>query len=234
LAVVLPASAHFATGGLENLLPLALSLHKDDIPMLADALLALGMLMTTASQLRLGSSPLGPGEACLVLWLVIMLVREAARLGPPLTGALSRLLTFWTIFAMSMCLGFLTGLIIGQLYDMHWVLHDVMAYPLLAAVSCMSVVDPGAKQRLRRVAWLMITFGTPALALQVAAGWNLIDIPMVQPWYWERFRGWSAIPNQLALLCVVLALLSVHLAETAVRWRGRIVALACSLLPWHL
>ena len=119
---------------------------------------------------------------------------------------------------MSLCLGFLTGLFIGQLYDMHWVLHDVMAYPLLAAVSCMSVVDPGARQRLRRVAWLMITFGTACLALQVAAGWKIIDIPLVQPWYWERFRGWSAIPNQLSLLCVVLALLSVHLAETAAGW----------------
>ena len=32
--------------------------------MLADALLALGMLMTTAAQLRLGGLPLGPGEAC--------------------------------------------------------------------------------------------------------------------------------------------------------------------------
>src|ERR1700748_1584540 len=115
--------------------------------MFVDALLALGLLLTTASQLRLGGSPLGPGEMCLVLWLVVMLVREVGRLGPPLTFALSRLLGFWTIFAMSLSLGFLTGLLIGQLYDMHWVLHDVMAYPLLAAVSCMSVVDPGAKQR---------------------------------------------------------------------------------------
>jgi hypothetical protein len=132
LAIVLPASAHFATGGLENLLPLALSLHKDDIPMLADALLALGMLMTTASQLRLGSSPLGPGEACLVLWLVIMLVREAARLGPPLTGALSRLLTFWTIFAMSLCLGFLTGLLpicVGRM-----TMSDTFTLALVASV----------------------------------------------------------------------------------------------------
>ena len=133
----------------------------------------------------------------------------------PLTPALSRLLAFWTIFAMSLCLGFWTGLLIGQLYDMRWVLHDVMAYPLLAAVSCMSIVDPGARQRLRRVSWLLITFGTASLALQVAAGWKLVDIPLFQPWYWERFRGWSAIPNQLSLLCVVLALLSLHLAETA-------------------
>ena len=199
--------------------------------MFVDALLALGMLLTTAVPASAWQLPLGPGEMCLVLWFFIMLLREVGRLGPPLTPALSRLLAFWTIFVMSLCLGFLTGLFIGQLYDMHWVLHDVMAYPLLAAVSCMSIVDPGARQRLRRVAWLMITFGTACLALQVAAGWKIVDIPLVQPWYWERFRGWSAIPNQLSLLCVVLALLSVHLAETAAGWSGRIVALVCSILP---
>lgn len=94
--------------------------------MLADALLALGMLMTTAAQLRLGGLPLGPGEACLVLWLVIMLMREAAR------RALSRLLTFWTIFAMSLCLGFLTGLLpicVGRM-----TMSDTFTLALVASV----------------------------------------------------------------------------------------------------
>jgi O-antigen ligase len=202
--------------------------------MVGDALLALGMLLATASQLRLGDLPIGPGELCLVIWVIVMLVRELDRLGRPLTPALSRLLLFWTVFAFSLSLGFLTGLFIGQQYDPRWVLHDVMAYPLLGAVSCLSVVDPGARPRLRRVSWLLITFGTASLALQIAAGWELVDIPLIQPWFWERFRGWSANPNQLSLLCAVLALMSLHLAETATRPSGRIVAIACSILPIYV
>jgi O-antigen ligase len=202
--------------------------------MVGDALLALGMLLATASQLRLGDLPIGPGELCLVIWVIVMLVRELDRLGRPLTPALSRLLLFWTVFAFSLSLGFLTGLFIGQQYDPRWVLHDVMAYPLLGAVSCLSVVDPGARPRLRRIAWLLITFGTASLALQIAAGWELVDIPLIQPWFWERFRGWSANPNQLSLLCAVLALMSLHLAETATRPSGRIVAVACSILPIYV
>jgi O-antigen ligase len=202
--------------------------------MVGDALLALGMLLATASQLRLGDLPIGPGELCLVIWVIVMLVRELDRLGRPLTPALSRLLLFWTVFAFSLSLGFLTGLFIGQQYDPRWVLHDVMAYPLLGAVSCLSVVDPGARPRLRRIAWLLITFGTASLALQIAAGWELVDIPLIQPWFWERFRGWSANPNQLSLLCAVLALMSLHLAETATRPSGRIVAIACSILPIYV
>ena len=202
--------------------------------MLADALLALGMLLATASQLRASDLPIGPGELCLVIWLVLISSRELIRFGPPLTPALSRLLLFWTVFAFSLSLGFLTELFVGRPYDPSWVLHDAMAYPLLAAVSCLSVVDPGARPRLRRVAWLLITFGTAGLAFQIAVGWDLIDFPLIQPWFWERFRGWSANPNQLALLCAVLGLLSLHLADTAARLSGRISAIVCSILPIYV
>jgi O-antigen ligase len=221
-------------GGSGNSFRTPRAFRADGASMVGDALLTLGMLLATASQLRFGDLPVGPGELCLVIWVVLMLVRELDRLGPPLTPALSRLLLFWTVFAFSLSLGFLTALFIGQRYDPRWVLHDVMAYPLLVAVSCLSVVSPGARPRLRRVAWLLITFGTGSLALQVAAGWELIDIPLIQPWFWERFRGWSANPNQLSLLCAVLALMSLHLAETATRPSGRIVAIACSVLPIYV
>jgi hypothetical protein len=199
--------------------------------MLADTLLSVGLLLTTASQLRLGNLPIGPGELCLLGWVFLVSLKEARRLGPPLSPALLRLLIFWTTFVMSLCLGLLTGLFIGQQYDTHWLLHDVLAYPLLAAVSCMSVVEPGAQRRLRRVAWLLIMFGSASLALQVAAGFEIISLPVIQPWFWERFRGWSANPNQLALLCGVLALVALYLCETATTWSSRIVALACSVLP---
>ena len=49
-----------------------------------DALLALGLLLTTASQLRLSGLPVGPGELCLTAWLLLMLGRELSRGGPPL------------------------------------------------------------------------------------------------------------------------------------------------------
>ena len=83
-------------------------------------------------------------------------------------------------------------------------------------------------------AWLLVTLGTPVLAIQLANGWNLIDIPLVQPWFYERFRGWSDNPNQLSLCCAVLALLSLHLADRAIGLSGRIVALTCAILPIYI
>ena len=196
------------------------------LSLVEDMLLALGMLLATASQLRLGDLPVGPGEACLVLWIVLV----PARLGPSLTPALSRMLIFWTLFLFAQSLGFLTGLFVGEPYDLRWLLHDAMAYPLLMAVGCLSVAGPDASGRLRRVAWLLTGLGAASLAFQLAVGWRLLDVPVVQPWFWERFRGWSANPNQLALLCVVLGLLALHLADTAARPGGRVAAACCTAL----
>jgi hypothetical protein len=196
-----------------------------------DGLLAAGLLLSTASQLRLSSLPVGPGEICLAIWVVIMLGREAARLGPPLTPALSRLLIFWSLFAVAQSLGILSGLAIGDRHDPQLFLHDVIAYPLLAAVSCLSVVGPGAGPRLHRTAWFVVTLGTLALAIQLANAGGLFATPLMDPWYWERLRGWSQNPNQLALLCIVLGLLSLHLADTAARPATRMAAIACAILP---
>ena len=73
--------------------------------MLLDVLLALGLLLSTASQLRLPGVPIGPGEICLAAWLALTLFREVARLGPPLTLAFSQLLLFWLVFAFALSVG---------------------------------------------------------------------------------------------------------------------------------
>ncbi len=209
-------------------------LRLDGLSLAEDLLLSLGLLLTTASQLRLSFLPVGPGELCLVLWLGLILARELGRPEVRLNPALARLLTFWMLFVFAQGLGFLTGLFIGEQYDLRWLLHDTMAYPLLIAVSCFSVVDRNAELRLRRVAWLLAIFGSAALAFQVAIGWEILDVPLILPWYWERFRGWSANPNQLALLCAVLGPLALHLAETTTRPGRRLTAILCMIPPVYV
>jgi hypothetical protein len=195
--------------------------------MLLDLVLALGLLLSTASQLRPADARVGPGEACLAIWLVLMLAREATRLGPPLTPVLSRLLIFWTVFTIALCLGTMTEFALGYIHDPVWFVHDIIAYVLVAAVSCLSVVEPGAELRLRRVSWLLATLGAAWLILQAAYGWGLVSVGNFDPWEWDRLRGLSENSNQLALVCAVIGLLSLHLAEVAGRPGERIVALLC-------
>lgn len=201
--------------------------------MLCDILLALGLVLSTASQLRPAGAPVGPGEICLMVWVVLMLGKEVGRLGPPLAPALSKLLVFWLVFGAALCIGSLAGYVIGDVHDPNLFFHDAMAYPLLALVSCLSVVEPGAGARMHRVAWLLVGFGSVSFVLQLAnaSGFGPVQ---VNPWYWDRFRGWSANPNQLAVLCLVLALTALHLADVAVRSSGRIVAIACAILAIYV
>jgi hypothetical protein len=109
-----------------------------------------------------------------------------------------------------------------------------MAYPLLAAISMLSVVGPDAGSRLHRVAWFLVTLGSATLALQVAQAWGLVGMGSIDPWYWDRLRGWSENPNQLAFLCVMLGLLSLHLADVAASAAARFAAIGAAVLPIYV
>lgn len=198
--------------------------------MFMNLLLALGLLLSTSSQLRATGVKFGLGEACLALWVAFMLAREARQLGPPLTPALTRMLTYWIIFAVALCLGTMTGFAMGDIHDPDLFRHDTIAFAFAAAISCLCVVEPGADERVRNVGWLLITFGAVWLALQAALGWGLVALDGVDPWEWDRLRGLSQNSNQLALFCTVVGLLSLHLAESARRSLERVAALVCMII----
>jgi hypothetical protein len=197
--------------------------------MLRDTVLALGLLLSTASQLRPGTSPVGFGEILLVVWSVMMLGHLLASGDPVVTPALSALFRFWGAFAFAECLGYITGLALDVRTDPQWFIHDVLAYPLVALVSCLSALETTI--RIRRIAWVLSGSGALALAVQLLAAAGLFQIPGLDPWYWERLRGWSANPNQLALLCAALSMLSLHLADTAAGRPERVRALTYGVLP---
>jgi hypothetical protein len=200
-----------------------------------DMLFTLGLLFSMASQLRLaGSSVLGPGELCLALWVLVSIGSQLSRVGPALTPALSRMLIFWGLFAVAESLGTLMGAAIHDEHDTQWFLHDILAYVLLASMSCLSVARPDAAMRLRRTGWLLITLGTASLAIQLGAALGLFGIPGVDPWYWDRLRGFAATPNQLSIVCIALFLLSFHLAETAGSPGKKAAAFVCAILPVYV
>jgi O-antigen ligase len=199
-----------------------------------DLLLVLGILLSTASQLRPAGAPIGPGEVCFVIWIALTLCGEMGHQGPRFTPALSRLLIFWLLFGAAQCIGTLTGYAIADVHDTSLFLHDVIAYPLLATISLLSVVGPNPGLRLHRVAWLLVTFGSAILGLQVLQNWGLVSIGSIDPWYWDRFRGLSENPNQLAILCAVLGLLCLHLADVAASASERIAAIAAAVLPIYV
>ncbi|MGB5215124.1 MAG: O-antigen ligase family protein [Anderseniella sp.] len=196
-----------------------------------DVLLALGLLLSPASQLRLAGGAIGPGEICFALWLVLTAVHNLGRSDLPLTSAPMRILSFWLLFATALSIGALTTYAMGIRNDPAFLKHDIQAYILVAGISLFCVLDPAALKRLNNVAWLLASLGSAFLLLQLAHAWGLLNIPQLQPWYWDRLRGWSENPNQLALVCIGIGFVSLHLLETSVRPIARTAALACTVLP---
>jgi hypothetical protein len=199
-----------------------------------DILLALGLVLSTASQLRLAGLPIGPGEVCLVAWIAAMLGGTKELLRSKLTPALARMLLFWAIFSTSLCIGSMTAFAISDIHDPNLFIHDVLAYPLLAAISCLTTVGPGAGRRMQRSAWLLILLSIAFFGIQLAWSWDLIAIPQMDPWYWDRFRGLSENPNQLAMFCAIITFLSLHFAESAVGTGRKLTAFLCTILSAYV
>lgn len=198
--------------------------------MLLDLVLISGLLLSTTSQLRVDGLPLGPGEALLLLWLAIMATREMARLGPPLTRALTRLMIFWSVFAAALCLGAMTGYAIGDIHDPLWFYHDIAAYGLAALISCFSVIHLEAGGRMRPRIWLFVGLGAGLLALQAGLGWLDAGLGRFETWEWDRLRGLTENANQLALTSAIIGLLALHLADTAQRPLPRLAASLCMVV----
>jgi len=203
--------------------------------MILDWLLALGLLLSTATQLRFGDTPFGPGELCLAVWLGLFLCLQAGRPPPASNPALNRVVTFWLILIVAESVGAIVGFATELFFDTPNIIHDVIAYLFLFGLAVAMALGLASEPRRRRLTWLIVLLGTASLSLQVAHAFGLIRLPIgVEPWYFDRLTGWSDNPNQLALVAALLALFSMHLAETATARMEMIAAAVCGVLAFSV
>jgi hypothetical protein len=203
--------------------------------MIMDSLLAFGLLLSTATQLRFGETPFGPGELCLVIWLVLFLCRQAGRPAPASNAALTRVVTFWLILIVAESIGAIVGFATDLFVDTVHMIHDVIAYFFLLGVACTMAIELASEPRRRRVTWLIVLLGAASLSLQLAHAYGLIPLPIaVEPWFWTRLKGWSQDANQLGLVAALLTVISIHLADTATALVKMVAAAACAALAFFV
>ncbi len=191
-----------------------------------DVLLALGLLLSTATQLRPGGSPIGPGEICILLWLGAVFAR---RIGRPITASAATypVIAFGLVLILSESAGFMMGMAIEPFFDVPSIVHDVVAYTFLISATVIISIEMKDDRRRMRVAWLLSSSGALALLLQLgdAKGW--VDVPGIDPWHFDRVRGWSEDPNQLGFVTAFLVLLAVYLAARSKRIVEASAAIFC-------
>ncbi len=198
--------------------------------MILDALLALGIVMSSATQVLVPHVSSTIGELALMLWILLSLGQTLGRAPVIVTPAFARLGSFWLGLALSICIGVVVGFMTKVLYAQS-VLHDAVAYVLLALVTCLSAAKIDAPRRLRHCAWFVIGIANATFVFQFCLGSGLFHLSSVNPWYWDRFRGWSQNPNQLALYCAVYGPIALHLATTSKKALPRIAGFAGLILP---
>ncbi|TPI22384.1 polymerase [Mesorhizobium sp. B3-2-1] len=197
--------------------------------MIRDAILACGIVMSYATQLVIPGLSTGYAELFLTLWIALSVGRLLAGGRLESSPALTRFTIFWLILALAVGIGAIVGYFTTVLV-LDPLLHDTFAYILLIAITCLTVAEPDAAQRLRRIGWWVVAIATAGFIWQVGLAWGWVHQFGIDPWYWDRFCGWSDNPNQLALYCALFGPLALHLAMTTDgRW-GRLLGL-CSLIP---
>lgn len=180
-----------------------------------DMLLALGLVISAATQLRFGGLPLGPGELVLLVWLCLAGLRQLVSRPLVLTPALGRVLAVWFVIVVSLCAGMTMGLVVEPFQNYDGMFRDTFAYAFVFAFSAtMAVTMTDAADR-RLVNWRIVVIGSLSLSLQIAAGLGKVPLPGVDPWYWDRLRGWAENPNQLGFFALFIALMGLHLADQA-------------------
>lgn len=194
-----------------------------------DWLLAIGVLLALETQLRSATSAAGPGEVFLVAWIGGTLAHQAIGPDMGLTRANIPVCVFWAVFAFAQCLGMIQTIASGALVDVSLVMHDVFADGLVAAICLILAFDPGAGRRLREIQWRVILAGALLTTLQLANAADLFSLDGVDPWYWDRMRGWCANPNQFALLCLLIAFCSLSFVETETGVKRATAIVCCGL-----
>ncbi|WP_146592256.1 O-antigen ligase family protein [Puniceibacterium confluentis] len=191
--------------------------------------LTLGLVVTAATQLRFGEFPVGPGELLLLLWLGLALLRQILCRPMLLNPALTRVALFWFIMGVTLCIGMIVGLAVEPFHYYSGMFRDTVAYALMFCFSIMMAISLADPTERRQVCWRMAVIGSLSLLLQIADALGGLPVPGIDPWYWDRFRGWAENPNQLGFFALVITLLCLDLSERARTMSGTVLALGCGV-----
>lgn len=157
------------------------------------------LMLSTATELRLGNFPLGPGEMLLALWAGVTALIVLLR-GRMTRSRVTRAVFFF--WFTSFCL-LLSGAIMASSLGVtaRGAGHDAMAFAFTAAVTLVYLGRPEVEARTPYTLKMMVGLTVCVLAFLFVYGQFVSStLGPVTLWYGPRFAGLSKNPNQLALL----------------------------------
>ncbi|PRY25198.1 O-antigen ligase-like membrane protein [Aliiruegeria haliotis] len=199
---------------------------------MTSALLALGLVLIAATQLRPSGVPVGPGELLLIAWMLLAILRQVLCQPLVLNPAFRRVAVFWLVMVIIQCIGMMVGLVIEPFHYVSGILRDIIAYTLVLCFSLLVALNLSDRAERRHMLWVLLVLGSASLTLQVAGGFGLAPTPGTKSWYYDRLIGWAENPNQLGFFALIIVLLGLHLFDTAETGWKSVRALALSVMPF--
>lgn len=177
-------------------------------------LLAVAIVATSGTQLRVSLLPLGPGELLLMAWFMLSLL-----LPPPSSagtgGSIKMIAIFWLIAFAALSAGAAVGLVVGGI-EQKAAFRDTFAYAFTAVISIQMARDLCDHGRARRVAAYAPLVAAVIIGLLFMVAVTMRRLGPVDLWYAEvRFTALSENPNQLALLLVGIPFLAMQVLSDA-------------------
>jgi O-antigen ligase len=180
------------------------------------------LAFTTATQLRRG--PLGPGEAMLLVWLVVRVAGLAVQRTVCVPREARPVLYFWIAAVPLLLAGWLSKVLVAGISRPNSALYDTAAFAFTAGAIVVFILQRDLAARVRAAAAAMFVACVGPLALLLAAGVAGVGTGPVKVWFGFRFAGWSLNPNQAALALLPMPLIALFFfsaSRTAwerVRW----------------
>ena len=179
------------------------------------SLLILGLIGTSAPQLRLDPLPLGPGEIALFIWMGLSAALIASRFGRrwPIPEGFRAIGLFWFVAIPAVCLGFLMSGTMGP-PENSGAGRDLVALGFVAVFALtLSMVLPSAEASRNLLRRFCFTTAFCLLALLIVA-LTLRRVGPFELWFQQvRFIGLTTNPNQLALFVATAPLVLAQLRQ---------------------
>lgn len=194
---------------------------------------ALGVALTSATQLRFGEAPpIGIGEVLLVLWLVFVGFCLLRGVRFTYSDAFRHFAVYWGLSAVLLAAGTVVGIVSNKL-DAEHALHDALAFAFVWPLTCLLAIRFGtssnAEYHLTLARATFFTLSAIGLAL-LAASLVTSQLGPIGLWYYERrFQGWAQNPNQLAMFMLPMPFLGWYLLKQA-RGPGRTILYVVTII----
>lgn len=170
------------------------------------AWLATGVVLATATQLRIGV-PAGPGELILLAWCAAS-AAAVLRARRAIVPAFRPFVLFWAASIPVLLAGSAVSWSRGATAPN--ALRDFLAYLFIAALVACLAYKPGGEDELRSAARAVIVTCALALFLLLLYAAFSTALGPFQLWHRGRFIGWSRNPNQVPLGVILTPFLALY------------------------